>query len=160
MKYLKTFEKLLQFNDPDVINNPLFNFSKKLEYVLFKVKELDNIEHKKKSKVNRYFNNNGDIRISYLDNSWLFKFKILQYDNDVILITNYHKRTNNIDNNSIELFNFIKEELSNYIDSNNNYTKTYESYRFPMTDLDNIIEKFEKYKDFLEIKFNAIKYNI
>ena len=164
MKYLKIFEKLLHFDDPKVINNPLFNFSKKLEEVLLKIKELDSTENinviKEKAKVRKYFSIYGSIELKYSDNAELFNFKILQYGDDVILTTSYGSRTNNIDNNSIFFFDFIKKELSNYIDSHYNYAKCYESYRFPMTELDNIIEKFEKFKEHIELKISANKYNI
>jgi hypothetical protein len=164
MKYLKTFEnieRLLHFTDTRVKNNPLLNFSKKLEEVLFKIKELDNIEfsniRRGKSRVKKYFNPNGKIQINYSDNAGLFNFKLLQYEDDVVLISSYHTRTNNIDNNTKELYNFIKKELSDYIETP---LKTMESYRFPITELNNIIEKFEKYKEYLKIKINLSKYNI
>lgn len=162
MKYLKTFEKLLKKTDTKVLNNPLLNISEKLEELLLKIKELDEIEHsnvkREKSKVRRYFNSYGDILINYFDNTWLFKFKIFQYDDDVRLITSYEPRTNNIDKNSIDLYKFLKIELKEYITSD--FYKTLESYRFPMSEIDIIIEKFKKYKDFLEIKINATKYNL
>ena len=155
MKYLKTFERLLYFTDSQVINHPLLGFCVELEKVLKKVKVADN--DNKKYKIKKYFNVNGDISIFYNNDNGrnLFKFKILEYDDDVMMIMQVWNRfTNNYNDNSIYLFNFIYDNFKEYI--SNDYEKTRKCLRFPKNEIDNIVKKLQE----IDIYFSAIKYNI
>jgi len=113
MKYIKKFEKLLKKTDSKVLNNPLYEFSNKLENILIHLKELDNF---KESSVKKYFSDYQKITISYGYYQNLFKIVLIPYDDDVMLIITYadYIKFDTDIINSQDLFEFIKLKLKKY----------------------------------------------
>ena len=160
MKYIKTYERLLHFNDPQVVNHPLLNLTIELDKIL---RNLQNLDNYKKSTVKKYFNPNGDISLCYKDSGSrnLFLVKILnikeiytEYNDDVVMIINkYNHFINNYNKNSDLLSNYIIDLFKDYI-YDNKVNKTF--LRFSKTEIDNIVKKMQK----VDIFFDTIKYNL
>jgi len=159
MKYIKIFETRLKKTDIKVINHPFYSFSNKLESCLIKLKNLDDLE---KSTVKIYFDNSGDITISYRYKYLeLFKIKLIKYDNDVMMIINHIEKyinTINFNKNSVMLFNSIKTHLNNYIISD--FFKIKAAFKFSIAEINKFIEIIEIIIKELEMLINIKKYNL
>ena len=163
MKYLKKFETLLSFKDPNVVNHPLLSFSIELEKILKILKNADNYDG---SKVRKYFDNDGqitDIKISYKDKPGrtLFSFKINIYDflgeRALTMVINHRIYTNNYNKNSEYLFDFIMDNFNDdNFDTKINDTKNWAILIFPISEINNVVEKLQDIDAF----FSAIKYNL
>ena len=167
MKYLKKFETLLSFKDPNVVNHPLLSFSIELEKILKILKNADNYDG---SNVRKYFDSDGqitDIKISYKDKPGrtLFSFKINLYDllgERATMVINHRIYThrlmiNNYNKNSEYLFNFIIDNFNdNNFDTKINDTKNWAILIFPISEINNVVEKLQDIDAF----FSAKKYNI
>jgi len=78
MKHIKEFETLLKYDSPKVLNHIFKDFSEKLKKILFRLKELDNF---KGSSVKIYFDNSGEISITYrYKYTNLLKIRLLKYN--------------------------------------------------------------------------------
>lgn len=161
MKYLKTYEKIISFKDPMVINHPLVDFSIELEKILKIVQNVDNYNG---TEIRKYFNSNDiynviDITICYKDHgSNRFKFNIEYINSTVHMIIRYADYfTNN--KNSKFLFNFIKENFKSYILDHIhqlNSDSTVLTLSFSKSKINSIVTRLQKIKT----EFSAIKYNL
>ena len=153
MKYIKSYEKLLKFDDPHVISHPLLQFSTQLEKILKMVQNADNY---KGSIIKKYFNSNGEILICHKSEIGddFFRFKIFEDKNDITMIIKYARYfQSGYNKNSEYLFNFIIDNLKQYVININ----TFPIYlKFPKTETNNIIEKMEE----INIYFTSNKYNL
>lgn len=62
MKHIKLFETLMKHSDPKVLQHKFKDFSEKIKKILFRLKNLDDF---KGSSVKIYFDNSGEISITY-----------------------------------------------------------------------------------------------
>lgn len=144
MKYLKTYEKMLKNTDKRIENNPLNFFSGRI------LKLLKEISSPFGYSVRRFFFDNNNISIICKidnDNFQLLKITFMIRDNNVIMVVKKNGKR------MMEIFDFIKTTLNNYI--NRDFGDTI-SYIFSLSELDDIIEKVEEYYLYL----NQKKYNI
>ena len=167
MKHLKTFEKLLKYNDPAVINHPLLDLIKEIENILIKLRKLDSTE--KTTIIRKYFNSTGDINIVYkyvFHTLFMIKLKINNDNNSVRMIVSHGSTLDKNDpgapftKHPIEFFHFIKIELEKYISGRLNLYKSIEEYIFTLKEINNVIQKLEKFSKHLDMKMDANKYNL
>ena len=163
MKYLKSFEKLLKYTDPIVINHPLLDFCKRLENVLIKIKKLDN--HPKANsdafEIRKSFNDSGNIKISYTTLSPLFVIELNNYENNIQMNIKYSTSyINNYNENCTIFFDFLKDKLKKYISGKVLKYTWMEEFIFNYEQLDNIIQEIEKFPEEIDIYKNMKKYNL
>ena len=167
MKYLKFFEDYIKHSDPLVINHTLRDFSRKLEDIVIALQESNKL---KNTTVKRHFHKNETITIVY-ENSYNTKFLKLELKNDekrvglsikVYRIGPVLGNRNLTDKNSLKFFNFVDSKLSEYkqhieqYQEISDYLSIENSYIFPLTELDNVLDKLEEYY----IYTDSDKYNL
>jgi hypothetical protein len=163
MKYLKFFEielkneNFIKQSNSIAINHMLRDFSKKLEDIIIAMQDLN-------TEVRRYFREDGTVSIIY-EESHGGKFLRIELMNDsknIELRSYLYIRNKNPKNeNCRKFYDFINYQLKKYFtDDNKNeifntiYLKNV--YLFPITKLNNVLKKLEKYY----INIDSNKYNL
>jgi hypothetical protein len=164
VKYLKTFEYLIKKTDSVAINNPLREFSERIKNIIELFKNSSN-----GFKLKLLFDSSGGITIAYnfgklkLLNIKLAKvWKTIEwkFDENIVEMTVKSDENQLIDKEgiSIDFHKFINNKLKKYTNDDDNFKNwNNESfYRFPISEIDNIIKEIEEYR----IQINANKFNI
>jgi hypothetical protein len=158
MKYIKTFETNIKHSSDFAMNHPLRNFSRKIEDILEEITKFES----EQSKVRRYFEDNGNIRIVYSTQYGGKRLKINIYKDSVIEIgiikyREWEKRRIDMTPTE-EFFHFIMNNFKNYIV--NLDTKKFEfsfvNLEFPLNEQDKVLKKFQEYLTYLDAK----RYNL
>ena len=148
MKYLKTFETTIKHTDPLAVNNPLKDFSRKLEDIIIEITKIDNY---KDSTVRRYFNDDGKIHINYINHYSKIMKILLQTINDDVLMDIYCYKNKYKINTSLDFCNFAKYNLEEYITIDKNPENALNNnmiqlqFHFPLSEINNILDSLEYY---------------
>lgn len=169
-KYLKKYE-LLKYDDPKIINDPVFPVIKSFEKLLNKLSELDN-----QGEIKKYFSNNRMV-LKYKKYGKAFwpsgndiiefsftKSKNLDYKEYRLLIQfhiYYVKDVKVLSNNSY-MFIFFKElkKLSMLYDDSNYNHNIYLSFSFEDKDFNTIIDFLSNLTEELEFIHDINNFNL
>jgi hypothetical protein len=146
MKYLKFFETTIKHTDPLAVNNPLKDFSRKLEDIIIEITKIDNY---KDSTVRRYFNDDGKIHINYINHYSKIMKILLQTINDDVLMDIYCYKNKYKINTSLDFCNFAKYNLEEYITIDSNDTRgniiKQLQFHFPLSEINKILDSLDYY---------------
>lgn len=186
MKYLKTYETIIKKTDSRAINNPFRFFIDRIEKILKKLEELDVVSYSSASdgyintRIRRYYNDDGEITINYSGNAGFyysdmirFRIKESSRSNDIVQLTvacdidkfpEFTSTRTNSDTkykkNSIEFFNLIKDNLKEYINDYYNLKDNIIVYDIPNSELNQVLEKIEKFEEYIDLHTNTNQYNL
>ena len=170
MKYLKKYE-LLKYDDPKIINDPVFTVVKSFEKLLNKLSELDN-----QGEIKKYFSNNRMVLKykKYGESFWpgttvsrtggndiiefsFTKSKNLDYKDMYSLLIQFYNKS---ENSYLNIFFKELKKLSMLYNDHNYKNNKNLSFSFEDKDLNNIIDFVIKLTEELEFIHDINNFNL